>query len=116
MKLRNEEPKDYWYINGYGDVIRAVYQTDDMTRDSVAIGNHFETPEEAEKVVRKLEAWRRLKEAGFRITGWDNSIGDDYYKPAQIVIRLNNDPDDFDEYDDIEPFKSDLDLLFGGKE
>ena len=56
--------KDYWYINAIGDVIRAVYITDDLTRSLIAIGNYFETPEEAEKAVEKLEAWKRLKDKG----------------------------------------------------
>lgn len=71
--------------------------------------------ESVKKLVEKLKAWRRLKDKGFKITGWDNSIGDDYYKSAQIMIRLNGDPD-WDEYDNINDIKEDLDLLFGGEE
>ena len=59
-----EESKDYWYLNCNGDVIRAVYKSDDLERSLIAIGNYFESPEEAEKAVEKLEAWKRLKDFG----------------------------------------------------
>lgn len=65
-EIVREETKDYWYLNGLGYVIRAVYKPDDLTRDLIAIGNHFETPEEAEKAVEKLKAWKRLKDRGFK--------------------------------------------------
>lgn len=110
-----EEANGWWYI----DENYEAHTTNSTLRDERKdreIGNCFSCKEDAEKAVQKLKAWKRLKDADFSITGWDNSIGDDYYKPAQIVIRLNNNPDDFDEYEDIGPFKNDLDLLFGGKE
>lgn len=114
-----KEPKDkhYWYIDFTPEI--GAYRTKDVGSDIdnrlKLIGNYFETKEEADKAVEKLKAWKRLKDAGFEITGWCNSIGDDYYKSSQIVIELNNKPD-FDEYDNIEPFKADLDLLFGSDE
>ena len=64
-----EASKDYWYLNCDGDVIRAVYKSDDLKRSLIAIGNYFETEEEAEQAVEKLKALKRLKDNGFRFTG-----------------------------------------------
>lgn len=112
-----EEPKELYRLTSYGEAVR--FSSDGISnahkRECVNIGNYFKTREEAERAVEKLKAWKRLKDAGFKITGWANSIGDDYYKPSQIVIEMNNKPS-FDEYDDIEPFRKDLDLLFGGED
>lgn len=115
MKSRNE--KTVWYINHYGTPIEVELYGRETLYDKIrkTFGNSFDTKEEAEKAVEKLKAWKRLKDKGFEITGWDNSIGDDYYKPAQILIRLNGDPD-WDEYDNIDDIKEDLNLLFGDEE
>lgn len=115
MKPRNNKTR--WYINDYGSPIEIELYGRETIYDKIRknIGNSFTTKEEAEKAVEKLKAWKRLKDKGFHISGWDNSIGDDYYKPSQIVIELNGNPD-WDEYDNIEDIKEDLDLLFGRKE
>jgi hypothetical protein len=101
-----EEEKDYWYINALGDVIRAVHKTEDFTHSLVAIGNHFETPEEAEKAVRKLEAWKRLNNCGLKFIDWWLS------KDNHIIIGTNRQIFDIDE----QGLRKDIDLLFGGEE
>ena len=57
------EPKEYWYIDGAG-----VIQIDQVLSSEInmrkSIGNYFETREDAEQVVRKLKAWKRLKDKG----------------------------------------------------
>lgn len=70
-----EEPKDFWYI---GDLMiicgtEGEFTTPDLasfTKKDIeklkAIGNYFESKEEAEKAVEKLKAWKRLKDKGFR--------------------------------------------------
>lgn len=67
-----EEPKEYWYIDtSEGTIVEhsyAQYKTTDKERKE--IGNFFETEEEAEEAVEKLEAAKRLKDKGFKITGW----------------------------------------------
>ena len=100
----NEVWEDYWYINEVGDVIRAVYKTDDLTCDLIAIGNHFESKEEAEKAVEKLKAWKRLKDKGFRFERW--LLGGEYGNTITFS--------DYFECDD--KARADLDLLFGGEE
>lgn len=111
-----EEPKEYWFINSVGEIILPSDTTDWEQQDATShneIGNYFETKEEAELAVRKLKAWKRLKDKGFDIEGWDNHIGDNYYKTGQIVINLNNVKNrDWNEYDNISEIKDDLDLLF----
>lgn len=99
-----EEPKEYWYIYADGDIYKDVQ--DDVRKDNgcKAIGNYFETKEEAEKAVEKLKAWKRLKDAGFEFKGW-KVLDHDSPRIYFNVYRKNS--------DDIVPF---LDLLFGGEE
>lgn len=56
----HEEPEEYWYI--YADKPQRAERGDILEEDFRAIGNYFETKEEAELVVRKLKAWKRLKD------------------------------------------------------
>ena len=101
--------KYHWYINCIGDVIRAVFEPEYLTRDLVAIGNYFETPEEAKKAIEKLEALKRLKDKGFRFDGWTIDDG------CRISICTNTDGDGIYD-DDKKEMKKDLDLVFGGEE
>ena len=79
-----EEPKEHYFITEYGGVF-SLNEYEGLNNvanveDYKQIGNYFETKEEAEKAVEKLKAWKRLKDKGFEIEGWDNNIGDNYYK------------------------------------
>ena len=91
-----EEPKYYWYIDDAG-----VMQIDEVLASEInmrkSIGNYFETREEAEKAVEKLKAWKRLKDKGFRFTGF-NRASVDYDANSHYGIS------------------QDLDLLFGGED
>lgn len=104
-----EEPKAYWYIAYNGTVGCFEYNEDCQYMDFnwqdklKQIGNYFETKEEAELAVRKLEAWKRLKDKGFRfIEGYlDNN--DDFIIKAKLGhVGLIDQPD--------------VSLLFGGEE
>ena len=68
-----EEPKDYWYVSCAGRVEKATQDEDDFNETHInghkAIGNCFETKEEAEKAVEKLKAFKKLKDLGFRFDG-----------------------------------------------
>lgn len=121
----NEEWEDYkdelFYVisaeheGGYQCVLKEDYP--EICEVAKELGIGFETEKECREAVEKLKAWKRLKDKGFQITGWDNSIGDDYYKSGQIVLNLNNVKNmEWDEYEQISEIKNDLDLLFGGKE
>ena len=101
-----EGPKEYWCIDWTGGInhITVLDDTDEFEENKKEIGNYFETREEAEKAVKKLKAWKRLEDKGFRFNGWkctgsisfifDNYCGDGQPKSAS----------------------DDLDLLFGGEE
>ena len=104
-----EEPKAFWCIDYDGGIISIKRNKGTATDELMkAIGNYFETLEEAEKAVQKLKAWKRLKghnlriERGQRIfVNTDNKLTSQ--KPLFVV----------DTYEEVE---DDLDLLFGGEE
>lgn len=98
-----EVPKVHWYIDNYGDVCIGINKKDDeMVVRRNAIGNYFETEEEAKLAVCKLKAWKRLKDKGFKF------------------LDLGSKAIDFEYPDDCRndhSFWKDLDLLlFGGEE
>ncbi len=98
-----EEPKEYWYIDTTeGAIVEHTCEQFELTdKERKEIGNLFETEEEAELAVRKLKAWKRLKDKGFRfIDHIDRDSG-------QGMTRY-----EWDGYINGE----DLDLLFGGEE
>ena len=100
----NEEWEDvgtFWFLNGCGDVCE---DEDDKHKEEVLentkqIGNYFNTKEEAEKVVEKLKAWKRLKDKGFRFECYD-----DYHIDYELTGKCAW----------TDETKADLDLLFGG--
>lgn len=66
----------------------------------------YSTEEEAEKAVKKLKAWKRLKDKGFRFNRW--TIPEEPKTPhIKLVIEAEMDVPD-------SPY--DLELLFGGEE
>lgn len=76
-----EEPKEYWYIN------TEMYEVDyyekgkyyEIEKFNKAIGNYFDTQEEAEKAVEKLKALTEAKKDGLKIKGY-------YYNHEDLVI------------------------------
>lgn len=71
-----EEPKERWYINENGGVMKYVPFDPDgedlsYMKYQNEIGNCFDTREEAEKAVEKLKAMAKLKEFGFRFIDWE---------------------------------------------
>ena len=104
-----EEPKKYWFIDAFGNIVQneiTKHYGDEYTdltnayENQKQIGNYFETKEEAELAVRKLKAWKRLKDKGFR-----------FYDGDDACISYLLDPIKWD--DELE---KDFDLLFGGEE
>ena len=90
-----EEPKGIqciYYVNHF----------DTVKLDGVIVG--FGSKEEAELAVRKLKAWTRLEDKGFRFTAWKNGIFLDGTIAGQVRYEFP-----IDNKDDIE---KDLDLLF----
>ena len=99
-----EEPKTAWYIDPQGDIREwRNAECDDWSKEK-AIGNYFETKEEAEKAVEKLKAWKRLKDKGLRFDGWKCT--------GSISFTFDN----YCGYGQPISASDDLDLLFGGEE
>jgi len=103
-----EELKGYWYINEFGTATEITHARENIyDKQRKNFGNYFETEEEAEKTVKKLKAWKRLKDKGFRFDGYDSGHNSNKELCGQAYFKAGN------FWFDI---KQDLDLLFGGEE
>lgn len=101
-----EEPKTEFYITAWGDIREYTTEEERFAfKQKLAIGNYFETREEAGESVRKLKAWKRLKDKGFRFEGWDNTDRSTIHNFSLFVV-----------IEDLENINKDLDFLFGGEE
>lgn len=103
-----EEPPLFWYIDDYDTMCGSVGEkqnlecntyTEQQVEKFKAIGNYFETEEEAEKAVEKLKAWKRLSKNRYL-----------FGRFIDLIYSLNANSREFDEYMD------DILLLFGGEE
>ncbi len=103
-----EEPKDFWYIDDFALMCgtEGEFTTPDLatfTKKDIeklkAIGNYFESKEEAEHAADKLKAWQRLRDKGFRFEGYDS-----------ITRSIDYD------VDSNEDIRVELYTLFGGEE
>lgn len=105
-----EGPKEHWFIDYDGGIIpfnrNKETATDNLMKQ---IGNYFDSREEAEKAVKKLKAWKQLKDNGFRFEYYDYSDRD-LYNHIQIKAITNR------EVEDSMLYKEDLDLLFSGED
>lgn len=102
-----EEPKEYWFFSGRGEVRCIEDENTVFDKDHKSIGNYFSSREEAELALSKLKAWKRLKDKGFRFT--DDFTYGEYYGCGSIRFIIF--PSKKEKY-----VKDDLDLLFGGEE
>ena len=110
-----EEPKEDWYLDSLGGPIKKVYGGDGFVQDLEAIGNYFETEEEAKKAAEKLKAWKRLKDKGFRFNCYmrrSDWAGLSEVKALENLIDITA----YLPKDKIKEMEADLDLLFGGEE
>lgn len=108
MKIRNEKEVPItaaFIIDTMNDEINDYWIPDEKPFNK-EIGNYFETKEDAEKAVKKLKAWKRLKDNGFKFEGIENRshrikfYQGRSYETEQQCIQAG----------------IDLDLLFGGEE
>lgn len=102
-----EEPKKYWYIDEILNIWSTVQNKDDEVelykiQGLKEVGNYFETGEEAELAIKKLKAWKRLKDNGFRFNGY-TGFGLGEIKFEHDVMGETG-------------LAQDLNLLFGGEE
>lgn len=117
-----EEPKapdNYWFVNDLtGEPMNikcsnyfGLHKYIESIRLRKEFINYFETEEEAKLAVRKLQAWKRLKDKGFEFdsTPYCSALcgnGFEIYFSAIMPPEFWNDND----------VKEDLILLFGGEE
>lgn len=105
-----KEPEEYWYIDNAG-VLQIDQVLSSETNMRKSIGNYFDTREEAELAVRKLKAWKLLKdECNIK---FDGIIRDD--KALLKGAKLSYDRHTVTFNRKIECINA-LDLLFGGGE
>ena len=106
-----EEPKEYWYIDstclGGIDKVKVFdcehcQKIDDFNK---SIGNYFVTKKDAKLAVKKLKAWKRLRDKGFKFCG----VYDDFN------IRFTAPKEEIGWYW-CNGMDKDLDLLFGGED
>lgn len=107
-----EEPKEHFVITCDGKIITTAEEFTAID-ECKEIGNYFETEEEAELALRKLKAWKRLKDKGFRFEG----IKEDYTRilQSQTPFRTGKRYLQFNKSEDKDWMKEnweDLDLLF----
>ena len=103
------EMQGYWYINEFGSPIEMTYTRENMfDKARKNFGNYFESEEEAKRVVEKLKAFRRLRDKGFRFTGYSEKDRE-YIHQIEIYAEANPDGKAVDLAED-----SDIKLLFGG--
>lgn len=104
-----EEPDTYYYIsdlvniesltNDHGCILPEEIWGKGIKRRK-EVGNYFETKEEAEKAIKKLKAWKRLKDKGFGFESWFGGSKDISFYIDECID---------------EDIAKDLDLLFGGE-
>ena len=110
-----EEPKEYWYLENNGEVIKTTYEGNLYEEKMKEIGNYFGTKEEAEKAVEKLKAWKRLKDRNFRFNLNYSTDGADINHKDVIICRIEAYFDDKWEEENMKA-EEDLDLLLGDEE
>jgi hypothetical protein len=105
------EEKKIYYIDFKGEVQEATFENV-WHKQLEAIGNYFNTREEAEKAVEKLKAWKRLKDKGFRF----ETFGFDRQAVTMGRVNLMIKATFNEEYHNDAVKLSELNLLFGGEE
>lgn len=115
-----EEPKEYWFIDEFGLVQKEIEYYYEENKEAVhdkriAVGNYFESKEEAEKAVEKLKAWKRLKEFGFRFIDWELDMKTVADGKIWFDIGINTEWD-AERLLELKPeVKESLNILFGGE-
>lgn len=95
-----KESETFYIVEHRGEVGSRFRVGGEYEKKFKEIGNYFETREEAEKIVEKLKAWKRLKDNGFKFDGWkrDERFCGDFTITATDQTSCDD---------------KDLDLLFG---
>ena len=108
-----EEPKTFFTIYYDGTISEFKDGDDEQIRDMKAIGNYFETKEEAELAVRKLKAWKRLKDKGLRFIP-EASYVKQMKETGESMLFIACTMNDYRDF--VFGDNADIKLLFGGEE
>lgn len=83
-----EEPKAYWRITDLGELkfVRLDRHHQNIEKCK-KIGNYFETAKEAERVVKKLQAFKRLKDKGLEFEDVDIYLQDATWSKCELSIN-----------------------------
>ena len=112
MKLNSKET-EYWYVTDNGYICTNTDDGDSWDEYRKEIGNYFSSREEARKAVKKLKAWKRLKDKGFRFT-WAPVVGALDTIPGKFQIEINADMST--KWFSCDDVQKDLEDCFGGEE
>lgn len=115
---RYEEDELFYIISaehkdGYTCALKKDYK--ELCDTAKEFGLGFETEKEAAKAVKKLKAWKRLKDKGFRLDCYmrrSDWAGLSEVKALENLIDITV----YLPKDKIKEMEADLDLLFGGEE
>lgn len=103
-----EEPEEYWYIDYDGGILCGESDNSFAEKMMISMGNHFKSLEEAALAIRKLKAWKRLKDKGFRLKMWEWEFIYNDNISGELIIKAHID----DATDSDGKYTKDLDLLF----
>lgn len=95
----------------YEEPKASIYATGPVEKDDNTVLIEFYNHEEAEKAVKKLKAWKRLKDAGFKPT---HHVLDYRTKTAKILFKANWVGDKDPEAEQL--YEAFCLLFFGGEE
>ena len=100
IRWKPEMDQKYYYLDSdYGSVCSKRWNDDRIfDHGRFEIGNCFQTKEEAEKVVEKLKAWKRLKDSGLKFKGWNKS---NYDRTFCINAEIEHDVVAFEFFKDL---------------
>lgn len=101
--------KEYWCVDWTEPGVFKTEHEDKRDDFNESIGNHFGSRKEATQAIKKLKAWKRLRDKGFRFTDYDvaEPVGDGEFC-GQAFFRGGN----YGRYE----IRADLNLLFGGED
>ena len=106
-----EEPKEYWAIDCFspdGLISEFTGSSSDILVNRKIIGNYFRTKEEAEEAVKKLKAWKRLKDYNLKFNL-------DFVK-NKIVFTYSINNTLLDVLDGEAQIFNNMKIVFGGEE
>ena len=97
-RWKPEMDEEYYRLGSDGSVMNDEWVGLSIDSDRFDIGNCFQTEEEAEKVVEKLKAWKRLKDSGLKFKDWNKS---NYDRTFCINAEVEHDVVAFEFFKDL---------------